>query len=282
MKPPTNLNEVQRLAGGIAALSRFISRSAEPSLPFFKALRKAKDFVWDEECQQAFQDLKMYLARLPLLTKSIPGETLYLYLAADQQAVSSVLIKEEERLQKPIYYITQVSNQDASFGRIHKGNNIYGRDESSWLFHIDGSSTLTGSGAGVVETDWRKPLLEYLERSILPADEKEASRLKNRQPIKPYEWDTSGRPSRMMRSAGPEDVTIPTACPTYSRSSRAPKNNVGPLSLLPMGNGHSRCLPDGNGVTGERFKIGVLSKASNSVSHPSPIPKLTRKLKSSI
>ncbi|KAL0405693.1 UNVERIFIED_CONTAM: Transposon Ty3-G Gag-Pol polyprotein, partial [Sesamum latifolium] len=46
MKAPTCLNEVQRLIGRIAALSRFISKSAEKSLPFFKMLRKAKTFEW--------------------------------------------------------------------------------------------------------------------------------------------------------------------------------------------------------------------------------------------
>ncbi|KAL0434916.1 UNVERIFIED_CONTAM: hypothetical protein Sradi_0199500 [Sesamum radiatum] len=65
MKSHTNLNEVQRLAGHIVALSRFISRSAERNLPFFKALRKNKNFIWDEECQQVFHDLKSYLAELP-------------------------------------------------------------------------------------------------------------------------------------------------------------------------------------------------------------------------
>ncbi|KAL0444250.1 UNVERIFIED_CONTAM: hypothetical protein Slati_2147700 [Sesamum latifolium] len=40
------LNEAQRLTGRIAALSRFISKSAEKSLPFFKTLRKAKTFEW--------------------------------------------------------------------------------------------------------------------------------------------------------------------------------------------------------------------------------------------
>ncbi|KAL0444174.1 UNVERIFIED_CONTAM: Retrovirus-related Pol polyprotein from transposon [Sesamum latifolium] len=47
MKAPTNVNEVQRLIGRIAALSRFISKAAEKSLPFFKVLRKAKTFEWD-------------------------------------------------------------------------------------------------------------------------------------------------------------------------------------------------------------------------------------------
>ncbi|KAL0444487.1 UNVERIFIED_CONTAM: Retrovirus-related Pol polyprotein from transposon [Sesamum latifolium] len=46
MKAPTCLNEAQRLTGRIAALSRFISKSAEKSLPFFKTLRKAKTFEW--------------------------------------------------------------------------------------------------------------------------------------------------------------------------------------------------------------------------------------------
>lgn len=39
MQPPKNLREVQRLLGRIIALSRFISRSADRSLPFFKILK---------------------------------------------------------------------------------------------------------------------------------------------------------------------------------------------------------------------------------------------------
>ncbi|KAL0405338.1 UNVERIFIED_CONTAM: hypothetical protein Slati_3847700 [Sesamum latifolium] len=54
MKAPTCLNEAQRLTGRIPALSRFISKSAEKSLPFFKTLRKAKTFEWGTPCQLAF------------------------------------------------------------------------------------------------------------------------------------------------------------------------------------------------------------------------------------
>ncbi|KAL0457776.1 UNVERIFIED_CONTAM: hypothetical protein Slati_0404800 [Sesamum latifolium] len=42
MKAPTCLNEAQRLTGRIAALSRFISKSAEKSLPFFKTLKRQR------------------------------------------------------------------------------------------------------------------------------------------------------------------------------------------------------------------------------------------------
>ncbi|KAL0437620.1 UNVERIFIED_CONTAM: hypothetical protein Sradi_0469900 [Sesamum radiatum] len=111
MKAPTCLNEVQRLIGSIAALSRFISKSAEKSLPFLKTLRKAKTFEWGTPFQLAFEELKAYLARLPLLLKPSPGETLYLCLSVAPQVVSFVLIREEKGKQLPIYYVSKVLNQ---------------------------------------------------------------------------------------------------------------------------------------------------------------------------
>ncbi|KAL0295094.1 UNVERIFIED_CONTAM: Retrovirus-related Pol polyprotein from transposon [Sesamum radiatum] len=110
MKAPTCLNEAQRLTGRIAALSRFISKSAEKSLPFFKTLRKIKTFEWGTPCQHAFEELKAYLAKLPLLVKRSPGEILYLYLSVAPQAISSVLIREEDGKQLPIYYVSKVLN----------------------------------------------------------------------------------------------------------------------------------------------------------------------------
>ncbi|KAL0400401.1 UNVERIFIED_CONTAM: Polyprotein P3 [Sesamum radiatum] len=110
MKAPTCINEVQRLTGRIAALSRFISKSAEKSLPFFKTLRKAKTFEWGTPCQLAFEELKAYLFGLPLLVKPSPGDTLYLYLSVTPQVVSSVLVREEGGKQLPIYYVSKVLN----------------------------------------------------------------------------------------------------------------------------------------------------------------------------
>ncbi|KAL0439557.1 UNVERIFIED_CONTAM: hypothetical protein Slati_2438700 [Sesamum latifolium] len=110
MKAPSSINEVQRLTGRIAALSRFISKSTEKSFPFFKVLRKVKNFEWNTSCQQAFEKLKNYLAKLPLLVKPCQGDTLYLYLSATPQSVSSVLVQEEGDKQMPIYYVSKVLN----------------------------------------------------------------------------------------------------------------------------------------------------------------------------
>ncbi|KAL0409392.1 UNVERIFIED_CONTAM: hypothetical protein Sradi_1873600 [Sesamum radiatum] len=101
--PPTSINEVQQLTGRIAALSRFISKSVEKGLPFVKTLRIVNNCEWTKEFQQAFEDLKTYLAKLPLLVKPMPRGTLYLYISTTNQVVSSVLVREEEGNQTPIF-----------------------------------------------------------------------------------------------------------------------------------------------------------------------------------
>ncbi|GKV43001.1 hypothetical protein SLEP1_g50348 [Rubroshorea leprosula] len=86
----------------------FIARSAERCLPFFKALREPKHFQWTDECQRAFDELKQYLASAPLLSKLVEGENLYLYMGVTGEAVSSALLREENKNQKPICYMSKV------------------------------------------------------------------------------------------------------------------------------------------------------------------------------
>ena len=59
------------------------------------------------ECQQAVKDLKAYLSSPSLLSPSKLGEELFLYLAISPTAVSAALVKEEEKVQKPMYYTSR-------------------------------------------------------------------------------------------------------------------------------------------------------------------------------
>ena len=106
MEPPRKIKEVQSLTGRVAALSKFVSKAIDKYLPFFKILKKA--FEWTDKCQKAFQDLKAYLTIAPLLSLSIPSEELYLYLVVSPHAMSSTLIREEGKIQKPVYYTSRV------------------------------------------------------------------------------------------------------------------------------------------------------------------------------
>ena len=96
MSSPKTIKEVQSLTGKVAALNRFISKATDKCLPFFKTLKKV--FAWTEECETAFQELKRYLSKPPLLSPSKEGEDLFLYLAVSVTAVSVALIREENKV----------------------------------------------------------------------------------------------------------------------------------------------------------------------------------------
>ena len=93
LQPPRNPKEVQKLIGMMAALNRFISRSADRCRPFFLLLYKWKEFEWSEECVVAFQQLKQYLSHPPIMSSPMVDEVLFAYIAVAFYAISFMLIQ---------------------------------------------------------------------------------------------------------------------------------------------------------------------------------------------
>ena len=58
------------------------------------------------ECEVALQELNCYLNNPLLLSPSKEGEDLFLYLAWSTTVVSAALIREEKKIQLPVYYIS--------------------------------------------------------------------------------------------------------------------------------------------------------------------------------
>ena len=96
IQAPRTVKDVKRLMGCVAVLSRFISKSAERALPFFKILKRAGPMKWTPEADTALQELKAYLSSVPTLVAPKPRESLLLYLAATNQVVSAALVAQRE------------------------------------------------------------------------------------------------------------------------------------------------------------------------------------------
>lgn len=62
---------------------------------------------WTKECEEAFQNIKKYLGNLLMLSTPKECENLYVYLAISEHTISSVLIREEDAIQWPIYYVSK-------------------------------------------------------------------------------------------------------------------------------------------------------------------------------
>ncbi|GJR62908.1 reverse transcriptase domain-containing protein [Tanacetum coccineum] len=107
---PKCLMDVQKLNEKLASLYRFLAKSAEKSLPFFKTLikcMKKSDFHWTIEAEEAFKQMKQLIAELPMLTAPMEKEELIVYLAATKETISKVLITKREAKHMAIYFVSR-------------------------------------------------------------------------------------------------------------------------------------------------------------------------------
>ena len=72
---------------------------------------KWKGFEWTEKCVLAFQQLKEYLSRPPIMCRPKMNEVLFAYIVVAPHAVSLVLIKVDSGVQRPVYYMSKLLHE---------------------------------------------------------------------------------------------------------------------------------------------------------------------------
>ncbi|KAM1912454.1 hypothetical protein ACFX14_000520 [Malus domestica] len=122
MKEPVTSKDIQSLTGKVAALTRFISKVIDRCALFFKALKGSKKYItWTDECAEAFKNLKDYMSKALLLSKPEVGDTLIIYLSVSASAVSSVLIRNDGNVERPVYYASKaLQDAETRYSNIEK------------------------------------------------------------------------------------------------------------------------------------------------------------------
>ncbi|KAL2224042.1 UNVERIFIED_CONTAM: Transposon Tf2-12 polyprotein [Sesamum indicum] len=211
MRPPKSIKEVQKIAGKLASLNRFISQSVDKGLHFFRILRGAAKFKWDKSSQEAFDALKRHLSSPPLLTKPRTGPSTFTWQFL------------EKREHHPVYYVSRCckglnpARKLRSYFQSHQvvvltnhplkqvlsspevsrrmvkwavelsikaqaladfivelAYDEAGISTPSWSLHVDGSSTSTGSKAGIVLESPEGDKFEYAIKLEYPSSNNEA------------------------------------------------------------------------------------------------------------
>ncbi|KAM1702942.1 hypothetical protein ACFXTN_026017 [Malus domestica] len=112
----TNLSET------FTILKRFISKATDRYAHFFKALKGSKKYItWTDECAKAFKNLKDYMSKAHLLSKPEVDNTLIINLSVLASAVSSVLIRNDGNVKRPVYYASKaLQDAETRYSNIEK------------------------------------------------------------------------------------------------------------------------------------------------------------------
>nr|GFA34287.1 reverse transcriptase domain-containing protein [Tanacetum cinerariifolium]GFA34326.1 reverse transcriptase domain-containing protein [Tanacetum cinerariifolium] len=161
IQSPKTWGEMQSLAEKLEALNRFLSRSAENSLPFFETLKditkeNKPDYRWTEKAKNAFQKLKKMILDLPALTTHSPKESLFVYLAASKEAISTVPMVVRQGKQYPVHYEILVETLDVLSMDVEEINKVVEEERETWI----------------------TPIINCLERGIWSKDHNEARALR--------------------------------------------------------------------------------------------------------
>ncbi|KAG9453382.1 hypothetical protein H6P81_006286 [Aristolochia fimbriata] len=108
MTEPRNVSKLKSFKGHLAYIQRFISNLAGRCQPFSRLLKKGTPFEWDDSCRNAFNNIKAYLTKPPVLVASTVDKPLQLYIAAQEKSVGALLAQcDENNKERSLYYLSR-------------------------------------------------------------------------------------------------------------------------------------------------------------------------------
>ena len=108
---PTNVKIMRQFLGHAGFYRRFIMDFSKITKPLYKLLEKDAKFMWDEDCQRSFEELKAHLTTAPIVRApnwKLPFEVM---CDASDLAIGVVLGQREEGKPYVVYYASKTLNE---------------------------------------------------------------------------------------------------------------------------------------------------------------------------
>lgn len=119
---PTNKKELQRFLGMMGYWRKFCKNFSDVSLPLTALTQKDVPFVWTEDCQKSFQNLKAVLTNPPVLAAPNFSKPFKLMVDASDLGCGGVLLQEDEAgVEHPVsFYSKKFSSAQRNYSTIEK------------------------------------------------------------------------------------------------------------------------------------------------------------------
>ena len=161
---PVMLSELRRFLGMVNYLGKFTPRLTECTPCLRLLLNKASDWMWTDQCQQEFEEVKRLMVQAPVLVKFDLNASVRLSTDASSFGLGAVLLQRDQDSWKPVGYASRAMlPAEKNYAQIEKEALAICWAAEKFYFYLSGREF-------EVETD-HKPLVSVLgtkEVSKLP------------------------------------------------------------------------------------------------------------------
>jgi hypothetical protein len=121
MVPPTTKRELQQLIGKVNFVRRFISNLSGRIEPFMELVKiKAnEEFRWGAEQQRAFEAIKEYPSKPPVLVPPQQDRPFYVYLSVGNTSIASVVIQVHDDKDRVVFFTCLILKRYAFVYSLH-------------------------------------------------------------------------------------------------------------------------------------------------------------------
>uniref|UniRef100_A0A3B1K366 Gypsy retrotransposon integrase-like protein 1 n=1 Tax=Astyanax mexicanus TaxID=7994 RepID=A0A3B1K366_ASTMX len=117
MPPPVDKDGVRRFLGFVTYLAKFIPNLSEVSAPLRQLLRSNVEFAWQPAQQQAFDKLKDFCSRPPVLKFFDPALPVEIFCDASSYGLGAVLLQEDQ----PVAFSSRsLTDTESRYAQIEK------------------------------------------------------------------------------------------------------------------------------------------------------------------
>ena len=108
MKPPTNVDHVHKILGLFSYFRRYIKSFSSISVPIRNLTKPNVPFIWTDECQQVFEQLKEQLVSTPILAIYNPNRETELHCDASAKGFGGIVLqRQDDGKMHPIAYFSK-------------------------------------------------------------------------------------------------------------------------------------------------------------------------------
>ena len=111
LSSPTNVKTVRQFLGHAGFYRRFIMDFSKISKPFYKLMEKDAKFLWDQDFQRSFEELKAYLTTAPIVRAPNWELPFKVMCDASDLAIAAFLGQMEGGKPYVVYYASKKLNE---------------------------------------------------------------------------------------------------------------------------------------------------------------------------